>query len=119
MQKSESQIKLEIIAFLAALPGACFTTKVSGHFQGKGSHKIYRTGNDGVADIIGCYQGRGVAIEIKKPLGAKGGTSGATQRASQIAWQISWEQARGVYLIARSVDEVIKQFKAILPYAGA
>ena len=113
MQKSESEIKTEIIAFLAALPGASFTTKVSGHFQGKGSHKIYRTGKDGVADIIGCYQSRGVAIEIKKPLGAKGGTSGATQRASQIAWQISWEDAGGIYLIARSVDEVWEALKKI------
>lgn len=106
--KSESAIKSDIMAFLATLPSACFMTRLSGTYRGLSGGRTIRAGKDGAADIIGCYLGVPVAIETKKALGLKGGIKGATQRASQIAFEIQWQNAGGLYLIARSVDDVSK-----------
>lgn len=103
----ESTIKANIMAFLATLPNACFMTRLSGSFRGLSRRGgIISAGKDGAADIIGCYLGVPVAIETKDVLGPEGGSKGATQRASQIAFELQWQRAGGLYILARSVEDV-------------
>lgn len=52
----------------------------------------------GIPDILACYQGRLIGIEVKTDTGR--------QRPDQEAWQEKVETAGGLYLLARSVDDV-------------
>jgi len=57
-------------------------------------------GEPGVSDIIGCYHGRFMAIEVKAP-------SGKISEAQQ-AFIDSVNAAGGLAFVARSVDDVIE-----------
>lgn len=57
-----------------------------------------RYGLVGSADLIGCWNGRFLAIEIKAPNGR--------QRDEQRAFQAAVERLGGLYVLARSVDDV-------------
>jgi hypothetical protein len=59
----------------------------------------------GVADINGCYNGLYIAIEVKAPKG--------TQNPSQIAFEGLIKQNGGIYIVARSVDDVIAALSEI------
>lgn len=52
----------------------------------------------GIADLIGVYRGRAVAIEVK--------AGNNTQSDDQIAFQAAWERAGGIYILARRVEDV-------------
>lgn len=53
--------------------------------------RAMRSGSKGAADIIGCYLGVPVALEVKRP--------GEKQRPEQKRWQTWWEAAGGRYFI--------------------
>lgn len=56
----------------------------------------------GAADLTGIYaDGRRLEIEVKTPTGQ--------QRAAQIAWQQMIQSRQGVYILARSVDDALRQ----------
>jgi len=57
-------------------------------------------GYPGVADIIGCYQGRMIAIELKSPNGK------ATPDQERFIQNVN--DAGGIAFVARSIDEVIE-----------
>jgi len=57
-------------------------------------------GEKGISDIIGCHQGRMVAIEIKAPRG--------TVSPFQQAFLDSVVAAGGIAFVARSIDDVIE-----------
>ena len=57
-------------------------------------------GFPGVSDIIGCYNGRMIAIELKAP---KGVVSDAQQ-----AFIDRINEAGGIAFVARSLDDVIE-----------
>jgi hypothetical protein len=59
----------------------------------------------GVPDILGCYRGRGLAIEVKSSIGK---TS-----PEQDLWLGKWANypTSGLWLVARSVDDVEKFLK--------
>jgi hypothetical protein len=59
-----------------------------------------RFGRKGDADIIACYKGQFVAIEVK---GEKG-----VQSQEQAIYQSDLEAAGGRYILARSLDDVKK-----------
>lgn len=70
---------------------------------------IIRTGNKtffgrnkrnqpGVADIIGVYKGKPIAIEVKSPVGRVS--------PEQTAWLSQWGSSGGFFVVARSVDHV-------------
>lgn len=62
-----------------------------------GARVRYGIGNPGGADLIGCYRGRFIAIEIKTPTGRQ------TDEQKQFEQLVT---ARGgVYAVIRSVDE--------------
>jgi hypothetical protein len=57
-------------------------------------------GEKGVSDLIGCHQGRMVAIEVKKPGGKASG--------DQLAFLDNVGKAGGIGFVASSVEDVIK-----------
>jgi Holliday junction resolvase len=54
----------------------------------------------GVSDLLGCMDGRAVAIEVKRPTGK---TTEAQERFLR-----KWREAGGTAFIARSVEDVIR-----------
>jgi hypothetical protein len=66
-----------------------------------GVHRVQYGLGLGSADLIGLLvpSGRGIAIEVKTPIGKLSPT--------QIAWRGAWERAGGLYILARSVEQAI------------
>lgn len=52
----------------------------------------------GVADILACFKGRAIAIEVKSATGSC--------RPEQIEWLADWEKAGGLAMVARTVGAV-------------
>lgn len=63
-------------------------------------------GLPGSPDIIGVWNGRAVGIECKRPLGPRGGTGGSVQTPEQVSFQREFERAGGLYVLARSSQDV-------------
>ena len=53
----------------------------------------------GISDIIGCYNGRMIAIEIKKP--------GGKATGDQLRFLASVNQAGGIGFMASSTEDVV------------
>jgi len=56
----------------------------------------------GISDIIGVWNGRFIAIEVKRP-------TGGIVSPEQNAFIMRIKQAGGIAFIARSVDDVIRE----------
>ena len=54
----------------------------------------------GIADYLGCYEGKAVAIEVKAP--------GGKQSPKQKEFQAAWETAGGIYCLAYGPEDVAK-----------
>jgi hypothetical protein len=65
-------------------------------------NRVIQSAPNGTPDLLGVLapNGRALAIEVKS---AKG-----RQRAEQVAFQAAWEKRGGLYIIARSVDDVLR-----------
>lgn len=63
----------------------------------------------GVADILACYKGRALAIEVKAADGRV--------RPEQVEWLKKWQAGGGLVIVARSVDAV-EAFLDTMPLAG-
>lgn len=63
----------------------------------------------GVADILACYKGRAIAIEVKSLDGKV--------RPEQVEWLKKWQAGGGLALVARSVDAV-EAWLDHMPMAG-
>jgi penicillin-binding protein-related factor A (putative recombinase) len=61
----------------------------------------------GVADIIGIYRGKPMAIEVKKP--------GGRLSDDQAKFLKRWAEEGGIAIVAYSVDAVIGQLGLELP----
>jgi len=59
--------------------------------QGLGAHP-------GIADRLGFYKGRGIALEFKSPRGKL--------NENQTAFKALWEKAGGVYITCRSIEDL-------------
>ncbi|RLK63174.1 VRR-NUC domain-containing protein [Atopobacter sp. AH10] len=88
MSNPEKQVENKIKNYLASI-GAYFE-KIHG-----GS--VYQA--SGIPDILACYKGRFIAIEVKRP---NGGVTSALQKLK--LKQI--EEAGGIAIVARSVEEI-------------
>lgn len=63
--------------------------------------RAIRSAPDGTPDLLGVKApGQAFAIEVK--------TARGQQRDAQIKWQRAWEKRGGIYILARSVDDVYK-----------
>lgn len=54
--------------------------------------------DEGCADILGVWHGRGLAVEVKVP--------GKNPRKNQMDWKVKWEEAGGRYLCVHSPKEL-------------
>lgn len=63
--------------------------------------RAIRSAPDGTPDLLGVIApGRAFAIEVK--------TGRGQQRDAQKNWQKAWEKRGGIYILARSVEDVYK-----------
>ena len=59
------------------------------------------TGSTGFFDIVMAHEQRGLIFAELK-------TEKGKQRLAQAAWQSAWEKRGGIYILARSVEDVYK-----------
>lgn len=62
--------------------------------------RVIQSASNGTPDLLGVWNGRALAIEVKN---AKG-----RQRPEQVAFQKAWEARGGLYILARSVEDVME-----------
>ena len=66
-----------------------------------GGQRVIQSAPEGTPDLLGVIApGRAFAIEVKAQRGK--------QRQVQAAWQLAWERRGGIYILARSLDDVYK-----------
>ena len=66
-----------------------------------GGARVIQSAPEGTPDLLGVITpGRAFAIEVK--------TEKGKQRLAQAAWQSAWEKSGGIYVLARSVEDVYK-----------
>lgn len=65
-----------------------------------GNAGVVRSAPEGTPDLLGVMgpNGKAFAIEVKAPKGK--------QRTAQVAWQHAWEKRGGIYILARSLEDV-------------
>lgn len=84
--------------------------KIKSYLKSKGAYYVKYHGNQfsqvGVADILACYKGRFIAIEVKNETGKPS--------PLQLANQKMVKDAGGISLIARSVKEVADEIDKII-----
>jgi hypothetical protein len=97
-QHETQSVTLPVLAVVSKLPGACFWRNNCGKFRTlDGKRVVSPTSIEGIADIMGCYLTKPVAIETK--------TKNGTLSESQKNFRKRWELAGGTYIIARSPEE--------------
>lgn len=99
---SEAFIQAEILLAIGRLPGALFWRNNTGAYKDR-TGRLIRYGLVGSPDIIGCYHGRFVGIEVKAAIGK--------QADEQKRFQTACERAGGIYILARSAAEVIQALR--------
>lgn len=92
-QTPESRLKKAIKVYLKSV-GAYHTVVPGGSY-----------GTNGAPDMIACYKGRFIAIEAKTPEGTQSGWQ--KLRQNQI------EASDGIYILARSVEDVEKVIRTL------
>lgn len=66
-----------------------------------GGKRVIQSAPEGTPDLMGVMEpGKAFAIEVKAPRG--------TQREAQKRWQEAWEKRGGIYILAKSLDDVYK-----------
>lgn len=65
------------------------------------SGRVIQSAPEGTPDLLGVMSpGRAFAIEVKAPRGK--------QRDAQKKWQAAWERRGGIYVLAKSLDDVYR-----------
>jgi hypothetical protein len=68
----------------------------------KGKPWFVKFGKVGMPDIVAVFKGRYIGIEVKGPKGF--------QSRVQTEFQVELEKAGGIYILARSIEDVQKAF---------
>lgn len=95
-EESEKGIEDAIRAYLRAL--GAFEMKVWTGGIALHDGRVARNNNKGAADILACYRGRFLAIEVKSKTGRVS--------PEQVAFLSEVKRAGGIALVARSVEDV-------------
>jgi hypothetical protein len=67
----------------------------------EGGPRVIQSAPEGTPDLLGVISpGRAFGIEVK--------TEKGKQRTAQVAWQNAWEKRGGIYILARSLDDVYR-----------
>jgi len=109
---TEKQIENTILEYLSHVPGLfAFKINTMGVFDPK--KQIHRTLSryvaKGTADILCCYRGQFLAIEVKRPKSEFGPKTYPSKDQKSFLEKI--DAAGGFAMVARSVDEVIAAVK--------
>jgi hypothetical protein len=100
----ESYVKSKILMDLGAHPDLMLFNNPTGTFFTANGTAI-RINRPGAADVIGIWRrpwgGQAIAIEVKTETGR--------QSPDQKIWQSAWERAGGIYVLARSTEDVLKK----------
>ncbi len=106
MSPTEKQIETSIIQWLKYKGIFAFKIENGGVFDQK--RNVYRVNDSirikGVADIVGIYKGKPLAIEVKS---LKGKLS-----THQIWFLEEWKNNGGIAIVARSIEDVASQLEA-------
>ena len=103
---SEGQLQDAIRLALGRIPGLVLWRNNCGVLPMEDGKRIrFGVGNPGGADLIGCYHGRFLAIEIK--------TATGKQTADQRLFQQCVERNGGIYLMPRSVHHAVTMIEAL------
>lgn len=99
MATPEGKIQKEILDALHKAGVLCWRNNNTATYDPK--LDMYRAfnGMKGVPDILGCIDGRFIGVEVKTPRGK--------QSADQVLFQRRLESKGGIYILARSVDDIM------------
>jgi len=102
----EKDIQNRILDRLKFVKNGFFWRENSGLIQQeyKGKKRVWRSGLKGISDIMGVYNGIGVAIEVKRP--------GRKPSAYQTAFQARYREAGGIAFICDDDRNVVKDLEA-------
>ena len=102
----ESDIQAAILIYVTSRPGSYFerrNTGASKYRDANGKERLVRFGVKGAPDIQGVLKtewgGQAIGIECKR-------LKGGIQSSDQKQWQRNFERGGGIYILARSVDDV-------------
>ncbi len=100
---TEHQIQATILDRLGFLKDSFFWRQNSGMAKSeyKGKTRFWRSGIAGIADIMGVYKGKAIAIEVKRPK--------KKQSDDQIAFQQRFEECGGIYVVCSDATAIVKQ----------
>jgi len=104
---TESQIQSAIVDYLR-MRGAIVTRVNSGKMfiqKSDGSSRVVKLADAGTSDLIACYRGRYMAIEVKNHKGQP--------TPEQVLFLQSVNEAGGIGFIARSIDDVERELDGI------
>ena len=98
----ESDIQKQILEYLTYRPGKYWRIN-AGAFAGeyKGKKRFVRFGATGMSDILGLRDGQFIAIEVKNEKGK--------MSEGQEAFKVNVMDNGGRYILARSLDDVIRE----------
>lgn len=110
----ESSVQAAIIEYMV-LKGACVIRVNGGTMPTPDGDRRFvantwyapghRRETRGTADIVAMWNGEAFAIEVKRV--------GGRQSPEQRAFQAAWEEAGGWYILASSVDDVMRELGVI------
>jgi len=107
VQASEKQIESAILDYMNIQKG-CFAFKVNTAGVFDPSRKVFRTNknrhlHNGTSDIIGVYQGRMFAIEVKRPKTADKQKTYASKQQKEFIQRV--KACGGCGYVARSIED--------------
>lgn len=93
-----------LVALSTAFAGeAIWWKNDTGTAKSMDGKRTIRFGLKGSPDILGCYGGRFFGIEVK--------TATGSQEDSQKKFQKVFERSGGIYIIARSPEEAVREIR--------
>ena len=99
-----SDLVNSVLVAVTSLPDGMFWRANTG-VAVTASRNVVRFNLPGTPDILGVLRGRGVGIEGKTGLGRL--------NKDQIRWRKNWARGGGIYIIARSVEQVLSELASI------
>ena len=100
----ERDTQADILVFVTNLPHAFFVRANTGAGRNL-SGRVVQFNIVGTPDIIGCYRGWFVGIEVK--------SAGGRQSIDQQRYQAALTAADGLYILARSVEDVYNGIQSL------
>ena len=101
-----SDLVNDVLIAVTALPDGMFWRANTG-VAVTASRNVVRFNLPGTPDVLGVLRGRAVAIECK--------TGSGRLRKKQPNWRRNWLLGHGIYIVARSVEQVLAELQAATP----